>query len=121
MKQRMREIVAGLAAAVLLTGCGPVASTGAASPTAPSPTATPSPATTAPPPGAQSLEAQYQQVIANVLPSIVQINTRVGLGSGVVLDTRGHIVTNAHVVGQATQMNVTIATGGAPRRARRVP
>ena len=36
-----------------------------------------------------------------MLPSIVQITTTTGLGSGIVYDTGGHIVTNAHVVGQA--------------------
>ncbi|MGN9836956.1 S1C family serine protease [Nonomuraea sp. H19] len=68
-------------------------------------------------PDPKSLEAAYQKVITDVLPSIVQINTRVGLGSGIVFDSQGHIVTNAHVVGQATEMEVTVATGGAVRRA----
>ncbi|UBU14790.1 S1C family serine protease [Nonomuraea gerenzanensis] len=122
----MREIVAGLAAAaVLVAGCGPPpTSTGTASPTAPatdtaSPSAPSSPAAS-PTASPQALEAAYEKVISDVLPSIVQINTKVGLGSGIVFDTQGHIVTNAHVVGQATQMNVTIATGGAPRPAKLV-
>ncbi|MEV4562742.1 trypsin-like peptidase domain-containing protein [Nonomuraea sp. NPDC049419] len=116
----MREIAAGLAAAaVLLTGCGPPpTTTGATTPTATRPTS-PSPATSHPV-APQGLEAAYEKVIADVLPSIVQINTKVGLGSGIVFDRSGHIVTNAHVVGQATQMTVTIATGGAPRSARLV-
>ena len=33
---------------------------------------------------------------------MVQIRTPDGLGSGVVLDTDGNIVTNAHVAGNAT-------------------
>ncbi|MBF8186893.1 trypsin-like peptidase domain-containing protein [Nonomuraea sp. K274] len=118
----MREIVAGLAAAaVLLAGCGPPIATGpTTSPTATGTPATPTATATSPSPSptaAQPLEAAYERVITNVLPSIVQINTRVGLGSGIVYDSAGHIVTNAHVVGQATEMNVTTATGGAPRRA----
>jgi S1-C subfamily serine protease len=126
----MREIVAGLAAAaVLVAGCGPPpTTTGTISPSAPSsPTASPTGSPTAPSTPAaspttspQALEAAYEKVISDVLPSIVQINTKVGLGSGIVFDTKGHIVTNAHVVGQATQMNVTIATGGPPRSARLV-
>ncbi len=117
----MREIAAGLvAAAVLLTGCGPPPSTTrTASPTAAPTSATPSASPTASA-SPQALEAAYERVIAEALPSIVQINTKVGLGSGIVFDAQGHIITNAHVVGQATQMNVTIATGGAPRPARLV-
>jgi S1-C subfamily serine protease len=68
----------------------------------------------------QPLEAAYEKVITDVLPSIVQITTKVGLGSGIVFDSAGHIVTNAHVVGQATEMDVTFATGGAPRKAKLV-
>ncbi|TYB51211.1 PDZ domain-containing protein [Nonomuraea sp. PA05] len=119
----MREIVAGLAAAaVLVAGCGPPpTSTGTVSPSAPSPTAaTTTSATPSPTMTPEALEAAYEKVISDVLPSIVQITTKAGLGSGIVLDTQGHIVTNAHVVGQATQMTVTIATGGAARSAKLV-
>ncbi|MEO3790574.1 trypsin-like peptidase domain-containing protein [Nonomuraea sp. B10E15] len=120
----MREFVAGLAAAaVVLAGCGSAPpSPGAATPTG---TGTASPAETASPTASPTvsrlpLEAAYEQVITNVLPSIVQITTKVGLGSGVVFDTAGHIVTNAHVVGQAQEMEVTLASGGPPRPARLV-
>ena len=37
-----------------------------------------------------------------------------GLGSGVVFDARGNVVTNAHVVGGATSFRVTLATGDTP-------
>lgn len=50
-------------------------------------------------------------MIKNVLPSVVQIETSSGLGSGVVYDAKGHIVTNAHVVGSDTTFKVTVATG----------
>ncbi|MEV7807206.1 trypsin-like peptidase domain-containing protein [Microbispora sp. NPDC088329] len=63
------------------------------------------------------LETTYEQVIKRVLPSIVQITTGEALGSGIVYDTDGHILTNAHVVGAATEFQVTLATGGKPRRA----
>jgi S1-C subfamily serine protease len=43
-----------------------------------------------------------------VLPSVVEIKTSSGLGSGVVYDTAGHIVTNAHVVGTATSFQVVL-------------
>ena len=67
-----------------------------------------------------NLEASYEKIIAQVLPSIVQINTATGLGSGIVLDTDGHIVTNDHVVGQSTTLEVTLASGGKPRSAKLV-
>jgi S1-C subfamily serine protease len=61
---------------------------------------------------ATSLEQQYEQVVARVLPSVVQISTSEGSGSGVVYDARGDIVTNAHVVGSATTLQVGLASGG---------
>ncbi|GAB3887239.1 hypothetical protein GCM10027612_25750 [Microbispora bryophytorum subsp. camponoti] len=50
----------------------------------------------------------------------MQITTGEALGSGIVYDTDGHILTNAHVVGAATDFQVTLATGGKPRKARLV-
>lgn len=58
---------------------------------------------------AAGLQGQYEMVIKKVLPSIVQITTSVGLGSGVVFDNRGDIVTNDHVVGAATTFQVQLA------------
>ncbi|GAA1953490.1 S1C family serine protease [Kitasatospora viridis] len=56
-----------------------------------------------------TLQDDYQQVIGNVLPSVVQITTASGLGSGIIYDTKGDIVTNAHVVGSATSFQVSLA------------
>jgi putative serine protease PepD len=53
-------------------------------------------------------------VVADALPSVVQISTAEGLGSGVVYDDKGDIITNAHVVGGATRFTVTQPTGGSP-------
>jgi putative serine protease PepD len=73
------------------------------------------PASGAASPGAaSSLEQQYEQVVARVLPSVVQISTSEGSGSGVVYDAKGDIVTNAHVVGTATTLQVGLASGGKP-------
>ncbi|MBB5074654.1 S1C family serine protease [Nonomuraea endophytica] len=112
----MRLIAAGLAV-VLAAGCG--ASTPRGTGTA-TPSGSPSGGTPQAAPGTRELESGYEQVISQVLPSIVQITTKVGLGSGIVYDTSGHVVTNAHVVGQATEMEVSLATGGTPRKAKLV-
>jgi putative serine protease PepD len=74
-------------------------------------TTSPSPAAVSSAP-ASSLEQQYEQVVARVLPSVVQISTSSGSGSGIVYDSKGDIVTNAHVVGTATTLQVGLASGG---------
>ncbi|WP_435611710.1 S1C family serine protease [Streptomyces sp. bgisy159] len=55
------------------------------------------------------LEDAYQKVIEDVLPSVVQIRAGRAVGSGVVYDDEGHIVTNAHVVGEEKTFRVTTA------------
>ena len=62
----------------------------------------------------------YAAVVRQVVPSVVLIRTAVGLGSGVILDDKGHIVTNAHVTGTATRFEVQLAGDPAPRPARLV-
>jgi S1-C subfamily serine protease len=52
--------------------------------------------------------------ISRVLPSVVEIKTASGLGSGVVYDTAGHIVTNAYVVGTAACFQVVLAGSVSP-------
>ena len=47
-----------------------------------------------------------------MLPSVVEISTSGGSGSGVVYDSKGNIVTNAHVVGAAATVQVSPASGG---------
>ncbi|GAA2906371.1 trypsin-like peptidase domain-containing protein [Streptosporangium fragile] len=119
------------AAAITLAGCGqgagPRASGGATPPSPGAPAATSTGAPASPPGGVTgpggspaALEGAYERVINRVLPSIVQITTGNGLGSGIVYDRNGHIITNAHVVGESERFEVTLATGGAPRTARLV-
>ncbi|MFF1697217.1 S1C family serine protease [Streptomyces sp. NPDC058257] len=67
--------------------------------------------TQAAPMAANDLQGDYQQVIKTVLPSVVQIDASDSLGSGVVYDDKGHVVTNAHVVGKERTFKVTTATG----------
>src|SRR5439155_11140294 len=63
------------------------------------------------PAAASSVQAAFIRVVKAVSPSVVQIENSAGLGSGIVLDRQGDIVTNAHVVGTATKFTVTFADG----------
>jgi S1-C subfamily serine protease len=104
------------ATALLATGCssdsgssagsGPAAAAAAA--------ATASASATAPSGSGGDLQTDYQNTVKNVLPSVVQITTDSDLGSGVVYNSSGDIVTNAHVVGSAKSFQVSLATGGKP-------
>ncbi len=60
---------------------------------------------------ASQLQEAFVAVVRQVGPSVVVIETREGLGSGVVFDDRGDIVTNAHVVGNDRTFRVTTAAG----------
>ena len=60
---------------------------------------------------ASSLQQRFVSIVKTVSPSVVQIRTPLALGSGVVFDTRGDVVTNAHVVANATRFVVTLASG----------
>jgi S1-C subfamily serine protease len=87
------------AAVVALVGCA-----AASTPTAQTASSTPSLPANAP-----ALEQAYVSVVAKVLPSVVQITSDRALGSGIVFDSKGDIVTNAHVVGRATKFQVRLA------------
>ncbi|MFR0357245.1 S1C family serine protease [Streptomyces sediminimaris] len=66
------------------------------------------------------LQSDYTRVVHNALPSVVQITTSEGLGSGIVYDGKGDIVTNAHVVGRHQNFTVTLADRQHPLHARLV-
>ncbi|MEU9334598.1 trypsin-like peptidase domain-containing protein [Streptomyces sp. NPDC048290] len=72
------------------------------------------------PRAADDLQNGYLTVIKNVLPSVVQIQATSDLGSGVVYDDKGHIVTNAHVVGGEESFQVTTASSEEPLTAKLV-
>ena len=57
------------------------------------------------------LQAQYERVVAAVLPSVVEITGKDSAGSGVVYDKNGDIITNDHVLGDAKTVEVLPATG----------
>ena len=56
---------------------------------------------------ASALEDDFVAVVKRVLPSVVLIQTDQGLGSGVVFDGGGDVVTNNHVVEGASSLQVT--------------
>jgi putative serine protease PepD len=58
-----------------------------------------------------ALQDQMVAVIKQVGPAVVEISTDQGLGSGVIYNTSGDIVTNAHVVGTSTTFTVTLSNG----------
>ena len=60
---------------------------------------------------ATRLQSQYEQVVRDVLPSVVQISTNDSTGSGVVYDSKGDIVTNEHVIASATSVMVQDSVG----------
>ncbi len=105
-RKRALPTAAVLAGAVLLAGCS------ALRPGPAAPAASPSGglSTTALSVSA-NLQQDYERVVAQVLPSVVQITTGRDLGSGIVYDRAGDIVTNAHVVGGEHTFKVTLATG----------
>lgn len=102
MALRLRWLASLGAVAAVASACnGPVLST------AP----TPSAAGTGAVAGATAQEESYPEVVSAVSPSIVLIETPHGLGSGVVFDSAGDIVTNAHVVSSDQTMVVTASDG----------
>jgi putative serine protease PepD len=96
-RRRAPAAVAALATATLvLAGCGWPG--------------TPAPDASAPP-SALALQQQYVQVVRRVSPSVVLIRTDTGLGSGIVYNSTGDIVTNDHVVDGSTDFEVVLADG----------
>ena len=121
--QRARRSAIALVAAVAIGGSGVAVGAAAAAPApAPAPAAAPaatsaSPASMAAAVAGRDEPASYADVVRRVLPSVVLISTTEGLGSGVVLDRAGDIVTNAHVAGNASTFKVQVAGEPTPRSA----
>jgi S1-C subfamily serine protease len=70
---------------------------------------------TVPPLTNNNLETVREAVIAKVRPTVVQVNVTTGrgggIGSGVIIDKRGYIVTNDHVVNGAQSIEVVLYDG----------
>ena len=117
--QRGRRALIATAMAAVVGGGGVAVGAAAFGPAAAEPSPVPA-AAGAPAPAGAPASASYAAVVREVLPSVVLIRTPSGLGSGVVLDTKGNIVTNAHVAGDATSFEVQVAGQAEPRPARLV-
>jgi putative serine protease PepD len=91
MLSRPKLVAVGCALPLVLAGCGG----GAAS---------------------DGLQQKFVDVVQTVSPQVVEIQSPIGLGSGVVFDGNGNIVTNAHVV-QGSRKFVVRLPGGERRSA----
>jgi len=64
---------------------------------------------------ANTLDTVREAVVAKVKPSVVQVNVTTAqgaaLGSGVIIDSRGYIITNNHVVSGALSIQVVLSNG----------
>src|SRR5216684_768800 len=110
---RIGAVLAGLLALVLAFSAGLVSGCQVGQSSA---TATSSSAGTAIPPlTGNNIESVREAVVAKVRPSVVQINVTsqqgAKLGSGVIIDSRGYIVTNNHVITGGQTIVVEIFNG----------
>jgi S1-C subfamily serine protease len=64
---------------------------------------------------ADPIVAAREAVLAKIQPSVVQVNVELpqgaGIGSGVIIDKQGYIVTNNHVVTDAQSIEVVLFNG----------
>ncbi len=100
------SVAGGTAGAAVLTRAQATAAVTATSSSASSTTST----------GAGSVATLYRQASPGVVTITTQVATQFGqtgqgTGSGIVVDTQGHILTNAHVISGAQQIQVTFSDG----------
>ena len=96
-----------LGGSFLAVACG----WGAITSGSPAASAAPTASASSSPTIAGALQNDFVRVVGRVSPAVVVIETATGLGSGVVFDTSGDIVTNNHVVTGSTKFAVTLADG----------
>ncbi len=132
-----RLLMLALLIALIGTGCSTAGLIDQATPSTTSPAPTASPSETAPPtaapsqfaPPASPLTSNFQesirQVVQRVRPAVVQITSQQvqidqfnqpftipsGVGSGIIYDNQGHVLTNDHVIAGAQQFLVSLPDG----------
>ena len=55
--------------------------------------------------------ADFSAIVDDVLQSVVSVGTNLGQGSGVIIDGKGYVVTNVHVINWASTIKVTTYSG----------
>ena len=135
---RLRRKLAGLfAVAIVAAASAAVATRATAHADPPPPQASPAPLDASALPDARRLGSAFVQVADRVSPSVVSIRVarpgdprrmafpfpfgpmgpgaeapiQRGMGSGIIIDAQGHIVTNNHVVERATELEVKLRDG----------
>jgi S1-C subfamily serine protease len=94
--------VVAVVAALVLYSCGG---------SAPKPVTVRTDKATDAPAAVLQLQQSFVNVIRRVAPQVVQISSPQGLGSGVVFDNAGDVVTNAHVTAGGGPLSVTSSRG----------
>jgi S1-C subfamily serine protease len=106
--RRIRSLLAlatlACAATLVLAGCGASPTTSNAGSSAPA-TSTQAVSTTT------AMQQQFVQVVKQVGPSVVLVESNKGLGSGIVVNAQGYIVSNNHVVAGSSNFQVVLADG----------
>ncbi len=98
-----------MAAALVPAACGGSSNSGPTRATA----AQSSSATGSSADGAVQLQQSFVSVVNRVSPEVVQVSNPHGLGSGIVFDNKGDVVTNAHVVEGGGPYRITDSKGHA--------
>jgi putative serine protease PepD len=104
-------IIAGVAVAAVALATDPTPSSEPSGTPASLPVLAGAPVGRRVPASALALQGAFVNVVQSVSPSVVQIEDHRGLGSGIVFDASGHIVTNNHVVSGASSWTVTTSSG----------
>jgi putative serine protease PepD len=104
-------LIGGVAVAAVALATDPIPSRQPSGTPASQPAAAGTPVGSAVPAGALALQSAIVHVVQSVSPSVVQIEDQRGLGSGIVLDASGNIVTNNHVVSGGRSWTVTSSSG----------
>jgi putative serine protease PepD len=103
----LAPLLAAIVAAAVVAGISLATNSTSSQPSNSSPSIT----TSAGAPAGLALQSAFVNVVQLVSPSVVQIEDQQGLGSGIVLDSAGHIVTNNHVVTGERSFTVTTSSG----------